>query len=226
MGGLKKKFSINLLIVLLIGFLSVSLAEADLSIGVNRGDWIEYAVTTSGSPPEQFNLTWARMLISHVEGASIEINVTTRSANGTMSSRMMILNLQKGEIGAWFIIPANLNVGDSFLDSDGQYVMIQGEQQLEWAGDLRTLTNATTPQRIKHWDKLTGVFVQCIDVFDNYTINATATNTNMWKDQDNNFFVTNVEVLVIFLSTGMTLLAVEIVKWKINKAQIFRSYFL
>lgn len=226
MGGLKKKFSINLLIVLLIGFLSVSLAEADLSIGVNRGDWIEYAVTTSGSPPEQFNLTWARMQISNVNGASIEINVTTRSANGTMSSRMMILNLQKGEIGAWFIIPANLNVGDSFLDSDGQYVMIQGEQQLEWAGDLRTLTNATTPQRIKQWDKLTGVFVQCIDVFDNYTINATANNTNMWKDQDNNFFVTNVEVLVIFLSTGMTLLAVEIVKWKINKAKIFRSYFL
>ena len=226
MGSLKKKFSINLLIVLLIGFLSISLAEADLSIGVNRGDWIEYAVTTSGSPPEQFNLTWARMQISNVNGASIEINVTTRSANGTMSSRMMILNLQKGEIGAWFIIPANLNVGDSFLDSDGQYVMIQGEQQLEWAGDLRTLTNATTPQRIKHWDKLTGVFVQCIDVFDNYTINATANNTNMWKDQDNNFFVTNVEVLVIFLSTGMTLLAVEIVKWKINKAKIFRSYFL
>ena len=226
MGSLKKKFSINLLIVLLIGFLSVSLAEADLSIGVNRGDWIEYAVTTSGSPPEQFNLTWAKMQISNVDGASIEINVTTRSANGTMSSRMMILNLQKGEIGAWFIIPANLNVGDSFLDSDGQYVMIQGEQQLEWAGDLRTLTNATTPQRIKQWDKLTGVFVQCIDVFDNYTINATATNTNMWKDQDNNFFVTNVEVLVIFLSTGMTLLAVEIVKWKINKAKIFRSYFL
>jgi hypothetical protein len=94
----------------------------------------------------------------------------------------MTFDLEKGQIGAWFIIPSGLNVGESFWDySLNRNVIVEGEEQLSFAGAIRAVTNATTPQRIKYWDKVTGVFVECVDVFDNYSINATAIKTNIWS---------------------------------------------
>jgi hypothetical protein len=199
----------------------VNSVQGEISVGVKAGDWIEYTVVTSGNPPEQFNLTWARMQILNVESSVVYINVTTKEANGTFSSRPMTLDLERGAIGAWFIIPANLNVGDSFLDSEGQYVEIQGEQRLTWAGDVRTLTNATTSQRIKQWDRLTGVFVECIDVFSDYSINATAIKTNIWGSQESaDFSVPKLEWLVIAISAGVVVLGVGFVGWKIKTNRV------
>jgi hypothetical protein len=48
---------------------------------------------------------------------------------------------------------------------------------------VRTVINATTSERIKDWDKVTGVFVKSIDTLPGYTINATAIRTNMWNPQ-------------------------------------------
>jgi hypothetical protein len=45
------------------------------------------------------------------------------------------------------------------------------------------VVNATTSERIKDWDKVTGVFVKSIDTLPGYTINATAIRTNMWNPQ-------------------------------------------
>ncbi len=47
-----------------------------------------------------------------------------------------------------------------------------------FAGVVRTVTNATTLER-KQWDKETGIFLQSIDTLPGYTINATATKTNI-----------------------------------------------
>lgn len=213
----RNKVFFILIIAILPGLLIANVARGEISVGIRRGDWIEYAVFTTGNPPEQFNVTWARMQILNVDGSIIETNITTRAANGTLSSLRMTLNLEKGEVGAWFIIPANLKLGDSFLDSTGQRVIIQGEQQLAWAGDTRSITNATTSQRIKHWDKASGVFVECIDVFDNYSINATAIRTNMWGNQEAiGSTLANPEWLAIILgiSTGAIGLAFLFVNQK------------
>ena len=65
----------------------------------------------------------------------------------------MLLDLEKGKIGSWFIIPAALNPGDSFYNEyTGCNVAIEGEQQLTYAGAARTITNVTTPERVKRWD--------------------------------------------------------------------------
>lgn len=165
-------------------FLTVNTASADISVGVKKGDWIEYTVTTTGIPEEGHDVTWARMEILDLKGTDIAVNVTTKARNGTYESGIMNLNPAEGKVGVWFVIPANLNPGNSFLDAAiGQNVTVEGSEERTIAGVTRTVTHATTPERIKSWDKATGVFVESIDTLQNYTLNAIATRTNMWSNQ-------------------------------------------
>jgi hypothetical protein len=185
--------------------------QGKLSVGVKKGDWIEYHVTTTGTPPEEFNVTWARMEIQNVQGNEIIADVTTEDPNGMLSNLTMTLDIEKGKIGSWFIIPAALDVGDSFYDEHtGGNVTIEGVQQLMYAGELRTITNATTPERIKRWDQSTGVFVVCIDVFEDYSVNATAIRTNMWGAQmqifDPKITYMEVPIIVIAVAVGLILI--------------------
>lgn len=171
-------------ISLCIVFLSANFVEPNIVAGVKAGDWIEYTVSTSGTPPKEFEVVWARMQIISVEDTKISVNVTTMATNGTLSSLTMTLNLTEGQVGAWFIIPAGLNPGKTFWDKSlGRNVIVESEKSLTFAGAIRVITKATTSQRLKLWDKDTGVFVECVDVLDNYSINATAIGTNMWGTQ-------------------------------------------
>ena len=172
---------VSLALAVCFVFLVANVTEAKVFVGVKEGNWIEYNVSTTGTPPKEIEVTWARMQIMHVQDTLIRANVTTKAANGTLSSLVMTFNLTRGQVGAWFIIPAGLNPGDCFWDDSlGRNVTVEGEEQLAFAGATRSVTNATTPQRLKYWDKATGVFVECIDVLDEYSINATAVATNMW----------------------------------------------
>jgi hypothetical protein len=174
------KFAVSCLLILL----SLNVAKGEIGVGVKKGDWIEYEVTTWGSPPEEFKVRYARIEILEGHGAEIIANVTTEALNGSASSLLMTFNLEKGKIGAWFIIPAGLSPGESFFDeSMGRYVAVEGEERLIFGGATRTVTKATTSERLKLWDKSTGIFVECVDVFDSYSINATAIKTNMWSTQ-------------------------------------------
>lgn len=71
-------------------------------------------------------------------------------------------------------------MGDSFYDELLGREVTEGEEQLKFAGAMRSVTNATTSERTKRWDKSTGVFVECIDVLDNFSRTARAVSTNMW----------------------------------------------
>ncbi len=165
-------------------FLGAYAAAVVPAIGVKQGDWIEYNVVTTGTPQEGHDVTWARMHILNVQGTEITVNVTTRSSNGTMEVDIMTLNPGKGEVGVWFIIPPNLAAGEAFYDaSTGKNVTIEGAAERVFAGATRTVTHATTPERIKTWDKTTGVFVESIDVRPEYTLNATANKTNLWSPE-------------------------------------------
>jgi len=181
---MRKKYFSVFVVVMAIAFLAVEPAIPEVSVGVKQGDWIEYEVTTGGNPPEQHNVKWARMEIVDVQGPEVKANVTTEANNGTISSLIMPLNLEKGEIGAWFIIHSNLKLGDTFYDINlERNITIEGQEQLEYADAMRTVTNATTSERIKRWDKATGVFVMSIDTLPGFSVNATATKTNMWSSQ-------------------------------------------
>jgi hypothetical protein len=174
------------LVAVLLFMLFCAEAEVlgEVQLGVKAGDWVEYNAVTMGNPPEEHNVTYARVDILRVQGSEVDVNVTTRARNGTVSSLLMTLNVEKGIIGAWWVIPANLNPGQTFYDAFlNQNITINSQEQRTFAGATRTVTNATVPTRTKLWDKQTGVFMVSMDDLPAYTINVTAVATNMWQPQ-------------------------------------------
>jgi hypothetical protein len=190
------------LALILVVALSITATEGKpISVGVKTGDWIEYNVITTGTPPAAQDITWARIEILDFEGAAFHANFTVRYANGTISSSVRTFNFDEGQVQAWIIIPANLNPGDTFYDSSiNSNVTIQGQLQKTVAGATRTITYTNTTDRNKEWDKATGVYVQSVDNLGNYTINASTTATSMWIPQilglDQNVFYTAVVAVI------------------------------
>ncbi len=228
----------NKFAAVLFGFcflLFVTVAKSSVSVGVKKGDWMEYEVTTWGSPPEDLKVRYAKIEIVNVNGPKVVANVTTENLNGSKTNLTMTFDLEKGRIGAWFLVPADLDPGESFYDNSlDRIVMIEGEEQLAFAGATRTITKATTLERLKLWDKETGIFVECVDVFNNYSINATATRTNMWNGQVVGFISINLTAIVLFafaLSVAAVLVKSNLkIKNRLGKVQanedIFENSFL
>ena len=175
-------FALTLAVVLLIvGVATVTYGEP--AVGVKEGDWIEYTVEATGTPPPGQDLNWVRIEILDVEGAVFHANFTVRNVNGTVSSSIRNFNFTKGAAD-WTIIPSNLGPGDTFYDTTKQgYVTVEGQEQKIVAGASRTITHASDSIRNKEWDKATGVFTGANDNQGTYTINAYATATNMWNPQ-------------------------------------------
>jgi hypothetical protein len=216
---MRKKFVVTLLITALLSVLVLATqtassqnANSHYTIGVKSGDWIEYNVTTTGAPPAEKHIDWARMEVIDVEGDSFHVNSTGHELNGTYSSFIRTFNFTAGEVSAWIIIPANLSPGETFYDSyDNANYAIQGEQQETIAGASRTITYINDTERYKQWDKETGVFVETIDNVGNYTVNAKAYATNMWSPQiigidQNVFYAVVVAVIVVIVAAVLVVI--------------------
>jgi hypothetical protein len=163
-----------------------TLAYGEPSVGVKKGDWIEYAVSVTGdTPPPKLNINSFRIEILDVEGAAFQANFTTRFVNGTISSSIWKFNFTEGQVEGWVIIPQNLGVGSTFYDSSKPAnVTIEGEQQKIVAGASRTITQASDAKRlVKEWDKATGVYTYSVEHPKNLTLTSTAVATNMWSSE-------------------------------------------
>jgi len=194
-------------VALILLFLGTNTASAEVSVGIKKDDWIEYQVFPTGASSEGHNVTWARLEILDVQGTEISVNITTKASNGTFVSDVENFNPAEGRVGIWFMIPANLNPGESFFDANmGRNVTVEGSQERIIAGQTRTVTYAKTTDRIKRWDKATGVFVETIDVTPNETLYAIAEKTNMWSGQ-----AIGVDPLIFYSSILGVLAAVIIV---------------
>ncbi|MEJ5327853.1 MAG: hypothetical protein WHU54_06380 [Candidatus Bathyarchaeia archaeon] len=174
----------------------MSTAAAEMSVGVKKGDWIEYQAVFTGTPPAGHEVTWARTEVADVQGTVINLNVTTKFANGTLLSETITLNLATGQLGDEFIIPANLGVGDSFFDKYHGNVTISKIEERTYADATRTVISATAAQSTYYWDKATGVLVEGISEFPEYTIHSVVEKTNMWQPQ---IFGVDPTVFYIFL---------------------------
>ncbi len=201
-----KKMVIAIAISLLLSSIfcvNVGVAKP-VSVGVKVGDWIEYTVSTTGTPVVGHDLKYAKMEIVQVNGTQIWANVISETPNGTWSSVIRTFDLAVGNVQAWVIIPANLNPGDTFYDVFlNSTVTIQGEKTVTVAGATRTITYVDTPQRHKEWDKATGMFIQTSDYLSNYTVNANITATNLWTQQilglDQTIFYTVIGVIIVVI---------------------------
>jgi hypothetical protein len=213
----RKKLVATLLATALLSILVLTTQTANsqsshYAIGVKPGDWIEYHVSTTGTPPGEKLIDWARMEVLDVQGDTFHVNSTGHELNGTYSSFIRTFNFPAGEVSAWIIIPANLSPGGTFYDAvDNQTYAIQGEKQETIAGASRTITYINDMNRYKEWDKTTGVFVTTIDNVGNYTVNATAFATNMWSPQilgldQNIFYAVVVAVVIVIVAAVLVVL--------------------
>ncbi len=163
-----------------------ALAYGEVSVGVKKGDWIEYTITMAGPPLDPIrNLTWYRAEILEVDGAWFQVNKTALSVNGALSSSVWNFNLAEGQVRGWVIIPANLGTGDTFFDAvKSLNNTIEGEEQKTLLGASRTVTHASDPGKVyMEWDKATGVYVHSEDDTGDYTVMMNAIATNMWSSQ-------------------------------------------
>ena len=174
---------IGLVLVLFIVLICVSGVLSEISVGVKKGDWIEYQVTYTGIPAEGHDVTWARMEIKDVQGKSMSVEITAKHSNGTQEKFVTNLNLETGQLGDDFIIPANLNVGDVFFDKNAGNITISGVEERTYAGTTRTVVHAATSETTYYWDQATGVLVEGTSQFPEYTMNTIVDKTNMWQPQ-------------------------------------------
>ena len=173
------------IVIALILVLSLSLPVfADLSVGVKKGDWIEYAVTYTGSPSEDHALNWARIDVTDVEGPVINVSITSRYPNGTSEVFNSTLNLETGHLIDDFIIPANLKTGDSFLDQNQGNITISQTEQHIYAGSSRTAVFASTNKNTYVWDQTTGVSLEGTSDQPDYSMHTIVEDTNMWQPSE------------------------------------------
>lgn len=195
------------LVLSMVGAITVACGEP--SVGVKKGDWIEYNVIIGGTPPPIHNVNWLRIEILQVQGDTFHANFTVRYPNGTLYSTVWQFNFTEGNTEGWIIIPSNLSPGNTFCDlfrSVTSNITIQGQQQKTVAGATRTIIYANDSLRTKEWDKATGVFTNSSETFKKWSAYVYMTATNMWSPQ---ILGLNQTVFYVLVATS-TVLAVSI----------------
>lgn len=209
-----------LTIAIILSFSSISSVFADLSVGVKNGDWIEYAVTYTGSPNQGHDINWARMEVTNVQGTIITVSINSRYPNGSIEIFNSTLNLQTGKLIDDFIIPANLKTNDTFLDQYLGNITINRVDQQIYAGATRTVLYASTNQNTYVWDQATGISVEATSHQPDYSMHTIVVGTNLWKPSEG----LKLSVLVpIAFGVAITLVLAGIIIVKYRKKKIHNS---
>ena len=164
-----------------VQFFGVALAQT--VVGVQEGDWIEYQVTCIGQVPEKHDVNSAKIEVTDVAGATVDIKLTSMYVSGAEETDEATLNLRTGQLGDAFIIPANLSEGNTFLEQTEGNITISREEQKTYAGAKRTVVTATTTYSTFYWDKATGFLVEATSTYTNFTITTKAQETNIWQTE-------------------------------------------
>jgi hypothetical protein len=214
-------------LVLILGLSNTVLGQ--LLIGVNKGDWIEYEVTYTGTPVGGHNIDWARMELLDVQGYNVSVEITSRYSNGSTDEMNYTLNLETGQLIDDFIIPANLKAGDTFYDQNFGNMTISKSEQQVYAGTSRTVLYAYTSENTYVWDQVTGVSVEGKDQSTNYSIHSIILDTNMWQSSRGMnmelYYVvaTLVLTMIIFTVVAFYYKRKRIVKYKISR-KLFNAH--
>jgi hypothetical protein len=177
---MQPKLAILTVFVLLFGILASSYVAA-FSVGVKSGDWIEYTVASTGAPMQGHDVASARMEIITVENPNITVTISSTFTDGTNDTISSVLNLETGRLIDDFIIPANLNVDDSFPDQNYGNITITGTETRTYAGAQRSILSATIHNNTYYWDQATGVSVEGNTETAEYTIHSVVSATNIWQ---------------------------------------------
>jgi len=201
-------FAIALTALIITAFLPS--AFADFSVGVKQGDWIEYQVKVVGIPVPRYNVTWASINVTSVQGENLGLYIETRFTNGSYLLENINVNLET-KPGDSFIVPSNLNVGDVFYNPSIGNITISNEEQQMVLGAERTVISAVTLYTTYYWDRQTGILVQAtttapagldtgFGISQGFTVYTKPSGTNIWQPQilglDLNVFYALIVVIV------------------------------
>jgi hypothetical protein len=186
----------------------VAFVSAQTSVGVKKGDWIDYQVTVTGNPPADHDIVWARMEVTGVQGEVIRLDIQTEFSNGTIFPGSITLNLATGVLGDDFIIPENLNIGDTFHDQYQGTITITNVTKLTVAGAERSVISGSTPETTYNWDRQTGILVDANSFYPEYSMTTKTSGTNMWQLQIFGVDPIVIYVLVIAVLTSVVVVAI------------------
>jgi hypothetical protein len=202
-----RKFALYMIcFAVLVGMHFSSVASAEIVVGVKPGDWIEYNVTFTGDIIEQHDVTWARIEVIAVEGKTIDIKITSIYSDGREETETSTLNLETGQIGDAFIIPANLDKGDTFLEQYEGTITISGVEEKTYMGANRKVVYATTSQTMFYWDQSTGFLVEATSFYTDFTMITKAEKTNMWQTQ-----IFGIDPIILIVPIIAVIVAVSVI---------------
>ncbi len=212
------KFTLPAIILtVLVLTAQITVCFADVSVGVKKGDWIEYQVNVSGSPPADHAIKWARMEVTDVQDVTINLDIQSQLANGTIFPEHITLNLAAGVLGDDFFIPKNLDIGDQFYDSSQGNITIMDMEQRPAAGAQRTVISAVTNVTTFYWDRETGILVAATSHMDTYDMTTETNGTNIWQPQAQGSELTLVYALVGAVVVVLAVIVVVLV-WRRKKS--------
>jgi hypothetical protein len=196
----------------------ISFVFADLSVGVKKGDWIEYSVTYTGSPSQGHNVIWARMEITNVQGTILAVSINSRYSNGSIEIFNSTIDLQTGKLIDDFIIPANLKAGDTFFDQNLGNITINCVQQQNYADAERTVLYTSMNQSSFVWDQTTGVSVEGTSKQPDYSMHTIVKDTNLWLPSN------GLDTTLLFLIASTLLIVIVVAGIVIVKLRKKKTY--
>ena len=203
---------IFLIIFLNFSFLTIYSSE-NLTVGVKKGEWIEYNVVCNGDIPLDHNVTWAKIEVIDVKNELIFVNITSKYSDNRNEIETSILNIQTGEIGEGFIIPSNLGQGDKFLEEFEGIITITKVEEKTIANEKRTVVGADTPNTSFYWDQQTGFLVEANTTNTSFSIISKAIKTNIWQ---HTIFGFDLIVYIVVLIT-ISSVSIIILRYKLKK---------
>lgn len=175
------KFKKSLIFCALILSFLISLVSAQVSVGFNEGDWVEYTSTYTGNPPESYSVS-GRMEIKTIQGTQITVEINRILLNGTQTSRTETFELETGAPDL-IIIPANLGPGDEIYHEDLGTHTIERIENYNFKGTTRELVYADVLNSDFKWDRKTGIVIEVFQTTETFTQTLRGVDTNIVQAQ-------------------------------------------
>lgn len=180
-------FRLYLLVFLVSTTVSaVPVYGANVDVGVNVGDWVKYEVI--GTVPQIEDYEWVKLEVQDVSGTEITMIATVRYRDGGEEINALSWDVDTGR-EPW-VIPANLNEGDSF-PFGYDTVFVNETLSMTYAGASRTvillhlIKYDEYTEMTAHWDQATGFLLELSLIKsspdESWTGGYKAIETNLWS---------------------------------------------
>jgi len=204
----KHVFCIDLLLAVMVLTCVFSTVFAEVTMGVKKGNMMQYEVVNTGDVPKDHNVVNATIEVLNVWNKNIDIKFTSVFVNGSEKTDYSTLDLETGNLGEAFIIPANLTEGESFFEQTTGNITISKIEERAYAGAKRTTVTAASPKSVLYWDQETGFLVEAKSTYENFTITTTAKETNIWQPKPYELDPTVSIVLVVAIIAALLVIVI------------------